>query len=67
MAGERIEVVELDDASDRRPIGGKAEGLRRLAACGLPVPPGMVITCGASDEDIAPAAAAIAHRFAGHH
>lgn len=39
-------VVSLDDsaAADTRQVGGKAAGLARLIALGVPVPPGIVVT-----------------------
>lgn len=44
-------------------IGGKASGLQRLAAAGLPVPPGCVIGAGTVDEDIGRLADLVAQRW----
>jgi pyruvate,water dikinase len=47
-------VLPLTDiTADARPlVGGKALGLARLLAAGLPVPPGFVVTADAADSDV---------------
>lgn len=66
MIGE--ETVQLVDlASEVVPwtIGGKADGLRRLAVRGLPVPAGCVIPAEADDDDVERLAAEISRMWAG--
>jgi len=46
-------------------VGGKAEALARLRAAGFPTPDGVVVASGATDDEVLPAATAIAGRFAG--
>ncbi len=52
------------DASDARVAGGKAATLARLAAAGLAVPDGVVVTAATADTDLDDAAADLASRFA---
>ena len=61
--------VSLVDLSGPPPgdvtLGGKAAELARLAALGLPVPPGVVVPAEAADADLDRFASEIADRFAG--
>lgn len=66
MIGEdTVQLVDL--ASEEVPwiIGGKADGLRRLAVRGLPVPAGCVIPAEADDDDVERLAAEISRMWAG--
>lgn len=47
-----VELVDLHDDPGPWTIGGKAAGLHRLAAAGLPVPPGAVVPAEATDGDV---------------
>ena len=52
-------------AMDGDVAGGKAAGLARLAAAGLPVPQGVVVPADTSDADLVAVAADLAARFSG--
>jgi rifampicin phosphotransferase len=58
---EPLAIVTLADAADASApaVGGKAANLARLAAAGLPVPPGFVVTSGAWVQTAAERAVAI--------
>ena len=48
-------VLFLDEIADGHPVGGKARGLARLHAAGLPVPEGFVAAPEATAEEVAAA------------
>lgn len=53
MIGEEaVQLVDLRDGHGERTIGGKAAGLQRLAAAGIPVPPGRIIPAETPEDDI---------------
>ncbi len=66
---DSLTVVALADAAAVADTGGKADGLARLIAAGLPVPPGFVVTGAAFAAVMAgagrPALADIGHTLAG--
>jgi pyruvate,water dikinase len=56
--------VPLEDAADSALYGGKASALARMIRAGLPVPPGLVIPPGVSDDQLPALTAAVCGTFA---
>ncbi|MGI9584993.1 MAG: PEP/pyruvate-binding domain-containing protein, partial [Acidimicrobiia bacterium] len=60
-----VPLVGLDEDPGNLTIGGKADGLRRLLASGMPVPPCVVIPAEAEDTALPSLSSEIEDRFVG--